>query len=209
MNKLGIIGSGELGAQILNIARQQNIFDIVGFFDDYENIHEKYGTRVLGPLNAIEKCIRNGQVTCLSLAIGYKHMGARKALYERFSELCPFATIVHPFSFIDETALVGPGCIIYPGTVIDKNVVVRENTVLNNGCIISHDSIVGPHSFLSPNTALAGFVSIGECAYLGISTTVIDNISIASNIQTGGGTVVIKDIQQAGLYVGNPARFIR
>jgi acetyltransferase-like isoleucine patch superfamily enzyme len=44
---------------------------------------------------------------------------------------------------------------------------------------------------------------------LGINATVIDNITIVSNTQLGGGSVVIKNIEHSGLYVGNPTRFIR
>lgn len=210
MNTVGIIGSGELGVQILNIARQQGRYSIMGFFDDYEAAGtEKHGLQVLGPIKAIENFLNSGRIEYLVLAIGYKHMTARKELFERLSRNARFATIVHPFSFIDPTARVAPGCVIYPGVIIDKNVAIHENVVLNNGCIVSHDTIVGAHSFLAPNTAVASFVTIGECNFLGISTTIIDQVSTAGHVQTGGGCVVIKDLQQPGVYVGNPARFLR
>ena len=54
-----------------------------------------------------------------------------------------------------------------------------------------------------PNT------KIEEKCIIGINSTVIDNITIISNTQLGGGTVVIKNIIQSGLYVGNPQKFIR
>jgi serine acetyltransferase len=38
---------------------------------------------------------------------------------------------------------------------------------------------------------------------------VIDNIAIAGGVKTGGGTVVIKNLTNKGLYVGNPARYIK
>ena len=210
MDKLGIIGSGDLGVQVLHIARQQNQYEIAGFFDDGEiGRTEKHGIRMLGPLSAIEKHVQDGRVDCLILAVGYKNMAARQALFERFSPLGRFATVVHPHSFIDPTAALAPGAIIYPGTIIDMNVVIRENVVVNNGCIISHDSTIGAHSFLAPHTAIAGCVAIGSCAYLGISTTVIDHVSLTDHVQTGGGCVVIRNLQRPGLYVGNPARFIR
>jgi acetyltransferase-like isoleucine patch superfamily enzyme len=62
---------------------------------------------------------------------------------------------------------------------------------------------------LSPRVALAGFVTVEEMCILGINATVIDNINIVSKTQIGGGSVVIKNIEQSGLYVGNPIRFIR
>lgn len=45
--------------------------------------------------------------------------------------------------------------------------------------------------------------------FYGANIKVIDNISIVSKTQIGGGTVVTKNIEHNGLYVGNPQRFIR
>jgi acetyltransferase-like isoleucine patch superfamily enzyme len=56
---------------------------------------------------------------------------------------------------------------------------------------------------------MAGFVTIEEQVIIGINATIIDNIKICKKTQIGGGTVVIKDILTHGLYVGNPAKFIR
>lgn len=96
------------------------------------------------------------------------------------------------------------------GTGLQVNhVVLKENVFLNVGVVVAHDSTIGAHSFLSPAVSVAGLVSIGERNFLGINTTVIDNITTVDACQTGGGTVVIKDLDKAGLYVGNPARFVR
>ena len=56
---------------------------------------------------------------------------------------------------------------------------------------------------------MAGFVDIKEQCIIGINSIIIDNISITEGTRTGGGTVVIKNIEEKGLYVGNPARFIK
>ena len=34
-------------------------------------------------------------------------------------------------------------------------------------------------------------------------------INIVANTQLGGATVVINSIEKSGLYVGNPAKFVR
>ena len=210
MNNLGIIGCGELGQQVLHIAKLQNKYKVVGFFDDFKEIGTFMdGIRVVGRLMDIDQFFINKKIDKLFLAIGYRNMKDRKRIFNSLSEKYSFAKIIHPNSVIDKTAEIGCGTIIYPGVIIDKTVKIGMNVLINNGCIVSHDTSIGAHSFLSPGVNIAGFVQIGECANLGISTTVIDNISIKSNTQTGAGTIIIKDIEIPGLYVGNPARFIR
>ena len=210
MHNIGIIGCGELGLQAVHIARQQNKYRIAGFFDDFTPAGtDREGVKVLGALDDIARLIETGRVDSLFVAVGYKSMAARKSIYERFAPLGRFATLIHPRSHVDETARIAPGCMLYPGAIIDKAVVLRENVLVNLGGIISHDSDIGAHSFLSPNVAIAGYVSTGECVNLGISTTIIDHVSVGPHVRTGGATVVVENLEKPGLYVGNPARFIR
>ena len=44
---------------------------------------------------------------------------------------------------------------------------------------------------------------------LGINTTIIDNITTESGIDTGGGTVVIKDFKKQRVVRREPCRFIK
>ncbi len=83
---------------------------------------------------------------------------------------------------------------------------IAENVVLNTACCIAHDSSVETHSFLGPGVSVAGFVRIGSQCFIGVGSTVIDNISIADGTQTGGGAVVVNDITEPGLYLGVPAK---
>ena len=50
---------------------------------------------------------------------------------------------------------------------------------------------------------------VGECTELGTGTQIIQGKTIGSNAIIGAGTVVVKDIQEPGTYVGSPARKIK
>ena len=208
MKKIAIIGSGDLGQLIAYHA--SNSFEIAGFFDDFKAINESVnGIKILGGIDSVSFAFQAGVFDELVVAIGYKHFAERKRVFNTFVSTIPMANFIHPSSFIDKSCVMGVGNVILPGCVLDRNVELKNNVLLNTGCVIAHDSVVGSHSFLSPAVNIAGFVSIGECCNIGINSTVIDNIKIADNTQTGGGTVVIKSIEEAGLYVGNPARFVK
>ena len=56
---------------------------------------------------------------------------------------------------------------------------------------------------------MAGFSVIGESCFIGVNSTIIDNIIVGDRVMVGGGAVVIKSINKTGWYVGNPARFLR
>lgn len=210
MNKtLAIIGSGHLGQQIAHYAIEDNHYEKVVFFDDFSKDSYVNGFQILGNTKDIQVSFIDNQFDEILIGIGYKHLDVRKKLFEQFINKIPFGKIIHSTSWIDITAIIEEGCIIYPSCCIDGNAIVGSNSILNVSCTIAHDTVIGSHCFLSPRVALAGFIKIQEMCIIGINATIIDNIFIVAKTQIGGGTVVTKNIENAGLYVGNPHKFIR
>ena len=209
MKTLAILGSGDLGQQIAHYALTDGHYDAVVFFDDFNENTAVNGCKVLGKSTAIETAYANHLFDVLLIGIGYKHLAVRKQLFEKFSSSIPFGTLIHSSSWVDASAIIEKGCVIYPGCLIDAKAIIQANTILNIGCTIAHDTIIGSHCFLSPRVAVAGFVSVATECVLGINATIIDAITLVEKTQLGGGTTVIKNIEKSGLYVGNPAKFIR
>lgn len=209
-NRLAIVGGGDLGRIIAHHASFEGMYKVVGFFDDYvEKGTIINGIEVLGSLLDIEDNYAKNGFDLIILAIGYNHLKFRKKLYNSLKMKFEFASVIHPYSFVDKTSVIGQGVCIFPGTTIGANVVIKDDVLINLDCTISHDSVIKSHTFLSPRVAIAGFSVIGECCNIGINTVVIDNITITNQVQTGGGTVVVKNITEKGVYLGNPSRFLR
>jgi sugar O-acyltransferase (sialic acid O-acetyltransferase NeuD family) len=210
MKRLAIVGAGDLGVQLAHLAAVTGNFVLSGFFDDTHRPGAIVANApVLGDVRSIEHIHARGGFDCLTIAIGYKHIGFRQSLHARFSGFIPLATIVHPSAIIDPTCTLGEGVVVYTGCVLDMGVRIGANTLVNAGCVVGHDSEIAQDCFLSPAVAIAGFVTVNPGCVLGIGTTVIDNISIASGTRTGAGAVVTRDIDRPGLYLGIPARFTK
>jgi sugar O-acyltransferase (sialic acid O-acetyltransferase NeuD family) len=206
---LAIIGSGDLGQQIAHYALSDYQYSNVVFFDDFSTEKLKNSIPIIGKTADVEKAFELKQFDELLIGIGYKHLAEKKRIFEEFNDKIPFGKLVHSTALVDPTAIIEEGSVIYPGCIIDAKAVIKENSVLNIGCTIAHDTIIGAHCFLSPRVAVAGFTIIQEQCVVGINSTIIDNINIISKTQIGAGSLVIKSIDKAGLYVGNPVRFIR
>ncbi|KQN34091.1 hypothetical protein ASE92_15820 [Pedobacter sp. Leaf41] len=209
MKTLAIIGAGHLGQQIAHLALNDKHYGKIVFFDDIILDDVVNGHPVIGKTSDVIQAFSSQLFDELIIGIGYKHLQVRKSFFEKFKGQIPFGKIVHSSSYLDCTTIVKPGCIIYPKCILDANVTIESNTILNLATTISHDSVIGENCFLSPRVAIAGFVNVGDMCILGINSTVIDNLSITSQTQIGGAGLVIKNIERAGLYVGNPVRFIR
>lgn len=66
---------------------------------------------------------------------------------------------------------------------------------------------VGPGCVIGRNRG--GFPTIGDNVYIAANATVIGDIQIGDNVIIGAGSVVTKDIPSNGVYVGNPAHFVK
>ena len=62
------------------------------------------------------------------------------------------------------------------------------------------------NTVLSPNVALGGKCNIGENSYIGMSVPVKEGITIGSDTVIGMGSVVLRDIPDGVVAMGNPAR---
>jgi len=209
MKTLAIIGSGDLGQQIAHYAISDGHYEKVVFFDDFSSEKFSAGYEIIGTSDEVESSFEKRLFDELLIGIGYNHLEARKDIFERFSKTIPFGTVIHSTVWKDPTAIVAKGCVIYPGCLIDANSKIEANTILNVHCTIAHDTIIGKHCFLSPRVAVAGFVTIDEKCTIGINATVIDNIEMVSGTRIGAAGNVIKNIEKAGLYVGNPCKFVK
>lgn len=206
MKRLLIIGSGDLGQLIAYHAIQDSHYNVVGFIDDYEKVGvKKMDLPVLGGINNIDSLFKNDKFDYLMLGIGYKHMNARKRIFEEYKQRIPFGKIIHSSAYVDSSSKVGNGTFILPGCTIDKHVFVADNVLLNTAVVVAHDSIINAHCFIAPAVNIAGKVQIKDSCIIGIGSTIIDNINIEEGIQVGGGAVVIDNLITKGLYVGVPA----
>lgn len=205
MNKvLAILGAGELGKQIANFALEDNHYSKVIFYDDFN-----VGEGINGNTSDLVYDFNNNLFDELIIGIGYNHLKVREEKYISLKDKIKFGKIIHSTSWVDQSAAIGEGCVIYPKCVIDKNVIIKHNTILNLNCTIAHDTILGSSCFLAPSVSIAGFCSVENECFIGINVSIKDCISIAGQTTIGAGTVVVKNIIKKGLYVGNPAKFVK
>ncbi|WP_187264579.1 serine acetyltransferase [Pontibacter beigongshangensis] len=115
-----------------------------------------------------------------------------KVLVEWFLciELPHWTTVGKGLGLFHAQALVVNGC-----TVIGDNCYLRQSTTIGN--IIREDG------------SFSGSPVIGNNVEIGSNVCIIGDIRIGNNVRIGAGSVVVKDIPDNAIAVGNPARVIR
>lgn len=87
--------------------------------------------------------------------------------------------------------------------------VVGEGTKLDNLVQIGHNVSIGSHGVVAGLTGVAGSTRIGDRAVIGGHVAIADHVSIAADVTLAGRTGVAQDIDEAGAYLGTPARPVR
>lgn len=131
-------------------------------------------------------------------------MSLRRSIIERYAS--------HPMPvLVAETALVIPSSHIGQGSAVMHRAVVNganigSCNVVNTGAIVEHGVTTGSNVFIGPGAVICGGVTIGSDVMIGAGAVVRNNVAIADCSVVGMGSVVTEDIEQCGVYAGNPCR---
>ena len=170
--------------------------------------------------------------------IGKCPQGAKEGELEtRIGENChlrPFTT-VYAGNLIGNNFQTGQGASIREDNIIGDNVVIGTNTVLefgnrignnvrvHSGCFLEMVTIED-NVFVGPGTVFTddphpmncpkykeclGGATVKELAKIGGNCTILPGVTIGRNSLVGAGSVVVEDVPENCVVVGNPAKVIK
>ena len=114
---------------------------------------------------------------------------------------------IGPFTEIQKGALIGKGCRIQSHSFICELVTIGNDCFIGHGVMFVND-LFSEGKPAGGNKDLWMATSIGNNVSIGSNATILP-VNICDNAVIGAGSVVTRDIKKAGVYAGNPARFLR
>lgn len=214
MKEIVIIGAGGLGKEVCwlieNINNNSPTWNILGFIENESKTHlfgqHVYGYEVLGE----NEWLLNNKHD-IHVAIAVAKSSNRKSIYERFSKYpwLKIVTLIDPSVRIDTSVSIGDGTVICRNCSITVDTVIGKGTLLNIGALIGHDAKVGDFCTFAPHSIAAGETTFGECCEVGSGAFILQGKNIAENTVIAPLSAVYHDINEAGVYAGNPARKIK
>lgn len=116
-------------------------------------------------------------------------------------------TFIGPFVEIQRGAVVGRRCKIQSHAFVCDLVTIGDDCVISHGVMFINDLFRtgGP---AQGNRELWAATRLGHHVSIGTNSTILP-VNICDRVVIGAGSVVTRDIRQAGIYAGNPARRLR
>jgi sugar O-acyltransferase (sialic acid O-acetyltransferase NeuD family) len=213
MKKLYMVGASGCGREVLEtveaINKVKSTYEIQGFIDDDASLTGKIinEQKILGTTDYLIEQGKSDPEIYATVAIGDPRI--REKIINKIQDFVLFDNIIHPTARISKFAKIGNG------NIFQISVNVLPNAEIGNHCVINRMSSVGHDGKLSDFVSVMNFcditgnVKLGVGAYLGSSVAIHPGKTIGAYAKVGMGSVVISNVEEGTVVIGNPARAIK
>jgi sugar O-acyltransferase (sialic acid O-acetyltransferase NeuD family) len=114
------------------------------------------------------------------------------------------ASYVSSNAFVWRNVEMGEHCFVFEDNVVQPFVKLGHNVVLWSGNHIGHHSRIRDHVFVSSHVVVSGSVDIGENSFLGVNSTLVNDITVGRDTWLGPNVTLTRDAPAGSVY--RPAR---
>jgi len=211
MNKPEIIlvGGGGHCKSCIDVIEAGGQYNIKGIIDLPEEFGKSIlGYTVIGNDDELPKLARYGYNFLITIG----HMGNSSQRRKLFDIIVinggNLPVIISPMAVVSKHSVIGEGTIIMHNSIINADTKIGKNCIINNKALIEHDVVIGENCHISTDANVNGNCSIGENVFIGSGATLKNGISISNDVIIGAGAIVVKSINNVGVYIGNSAKKI-
>lgn len=101
---------------------------------------------------------------------------------------------------------IGENCFILEDNTIQPFTTIGNNVVLWSGNHIGHHGQIKDHVFFTSHVVLSGHCVVESYSFFGVNATIRDYTTIAQGTLVGMASAIMKETEEWGVYVGNPAK---
>lgn len=188
MENIVLIGYGGHAKSVADAIERQQKFEIIGYTDLVEHT-SKY--RYLGTDAKLNELFKSG-VKNVALGIGYMGKGdIREQIYGRVKRIgYNLPVIIDPSAIVADSAVIGEGVFIGKGAIVNAEAIVEKMAIINTNALVEHECHVGEFAHVAVGAVLCGQVDVGNAAFIGASSTIIQCRKVSSNTVVPAGATV-------------------
>ncbi len=203
MKKLVIFGTGQIAELAHHYFTNDSDHEVVAFTVDGAYLTND---RMAGlPVCSFEELAHafGPEDHAMFVALSYARMNAlraerlaavRAAGYATARYISSRAAVAHPH-------LIGDHCFVLENATVQPFTSLGDNVFVWSSSHVGHHGKIGDNAFIS-TCVIAGNVTIGANAFVGVGATVRDNVRIGERCMIGAGALILSDCADDGVYTG-------
>jgi acetyltransferase EpsM len=214
MKDVVILGGSGIGMIASSILDRLGDFNVLGFLNDYIPVGETVGKykkiKVIGTTDDL-KLYLDKENTYVFIA--YVGLQKEKETYQKIESLnIPASKYIN---IIDKTAIIpseyckiGKGVMFSPLSQISPDVTISDNCIMLPNSFVGHDSFLDRFAHVATNAVVGANVHVGKGVHIGSNATIREKVVIGDYSLVGAGAVVLNDVPENSIVVGNPAKVL-
>ena len=205
IKKLLIFGDSTFAEVAYECFTHDSDFVVVGFVveSNYLTKTELFGLPVV-PIDHLDEFFPSKEIY-FYVALVYSQMNRlRKRLYLTLKSLgYRPASYISSRSFVWHNVEIGEHCFIFEDNTLQPFVNIGDNVVCGVETILAI-TLVYENCFISSHVVVSGHCAIGSSSFLGVNSTIANNIELGSDNWVGPGVLITKSTDNESLFKVNP-----
>ncbi len=206
MKKVILIGYSGHAFVVCDVLLSKNL-ELIGYCETSKKEFNPYSIRYFGSERLSENLNRIQKYSFFT-AIGDNRI--RKKVNEFVSNQTVSVPInaIHKNASISPSSSIGNGIMIGDGSIVNACSVIGNGVICNTQSVIEHECKIADYVHIAPGAILCGNVWVGENSFVGARAVIKQGVRVGKNVTIGAGTVVIRDVSDNSIVVGNPQKHI-
>ena len=209
LKNLYLFGHGDLSKIVTNIVYSNKNIKLCGYIEVLDNSYNYYSSNhELSENFDITSLMTDDNYFCIAIGHNYTRNKIYDFITKNFSTT-NWLSIISDSADIKADVLIGLGSIIHDNVYINSGTSIGNHCIINNNSSIDHDCIWGDFSSCGPVVITGGRINISNLSYVGISSVILQNISIGKSTVIGAKSLVNKNCDDYSLYFGTAIKYIK
>jgi sugar O-acyltransferase (sialic acid O-acetyltransferase NeuD family) len=209
--KFIIYGNGKLAQELLAVMNTDPRCQACGVTADRQYIADQttFHGLPLVPLEGVTERFPPQQYR-LIVTIGYGRMRSRREMFMKAKTLgYHMPGYVAPGARLFRDVVMGENNLVFDMAYLGSSGRIGDNNVIRPQVYVGHDFHIDSHSFIASGTTIGSGCRIGQMTFVGLGTTIVPQTVVADENLIGAGSLVTRDTERYGVYMGRPAKKVR